>query len=74
MEKNNQTFVRLTGLWQKKGKKGVFFQGQLSPWANILIFENRYKETEQDPDLILYVSRFNKPDQPKEIDDKVEAL
>jgi len=74
MEKNKQSLVKLTGLWQKKGKNGMFYQGQLSPWSNILIFRNQYKESEQDPDMILYISRFNRPDQPKDDDGPVEAL
>lgn len=75
MDNKTDSLLKLTGLWLKKGKNGVFCQGQLSPWANILIFENKYKRSDKDPDFILFIGHSHRPDQPKHDDDwPVEAL
>lgn len=64
MEKNN--LIKLTGLWKKEGKDGnVFFQGKLSYNTNLLLFKNQYKNSEKDPDLILYIGKAEKKEQPK---------
>lgn len=53
--------VKLGGLWKKEAKDGtVFYSGNLSYSSNILIFKNKFKRTERDPDLILYISEKKK--------------
>jgi len=64
MEKNN--LIKLTGLWKKEGKDGnVFFQGKLSYNTNLLLFKNQYKNSEKDPDLILYIGKAENKEQQK---------
>ena len=53
--------VKIGGLWKKEGKDGtVFYSGNLSYSSNILIFKNKFKRSERDPDLILYISEKKK--------------
>ena len=72
MEAKSDGLIKLTGLWEKKGKTGVYLQGKLSFSVNILIFENKYKSSVQDPDYILYLARpgkrlqLEKPVEPEE--------
>ncbi len=64
MEKNN--LIKLTGLWKKEGKDGnIFFRGKLSYNTNLLLFKNQYKNSEKDPDLILYLGKAEKKEQQK---------
>ena len=75
--KNKDGLIKLTGLWEKRGKNGVYFQGKLGYSANILIFENQYKSSEQDPDYILYLARSVKkepPVIPEDHDDDIQPL
>ena len=56
MENN---MVKIGGLWRQESSKdgSVFYSGALSYSSNILIFKNKFKKNERDPDLILYVSK-----------------
>ncbi len=71
MENKKDGLIKLTGLWEKKGKKGVYFKGKLG-YLDLLIFENQYKSSVQDPDYILYLARpgkrlqLEKPVEPEE--------
>jgi len=50
--------IKIGGLWKKESKDGtVFYQGGLSYSSNLLIFKNKFKRSERDPDLLLYVSQ-----------------
>jgi len=67
MSENNM--IKLTGLWKKEGKEGnVFFQGRLSYSTNLLLFKNQYKNSEKDPDLILYIGKAEKKEQQKKME------
>lgn len=68
MEKKRDNLIKLSGLWEKKGKKGVYFKGKLG-YLDLLIFKNQYKSSVQDPDYILYLARPGKKDESKEPDD-----
>ena len=74
MEKKNDNLIRITGLWEKVGKRGVYFQGQLSPSVNILIFKNQYKSSVHDPDYIFYLARPGKKEESKDHDDDIEPF
>ncbi len=77
MEKKRDNLIKLSGLWKKTGKSGVYFQGKLGYSANILIFENQYKSSEQDPDYILYLAHPVKKEPPKiqeDPDDDIQPL
>ena len=56
MENN---LVKITGLWRQESSKdgSVFYSGSLSYSSNLLIFKNKFKKNERDPDLILYVGK-----------------
>lgn len=56
--------IKVTGLWKKEpkdGKDGAFYQGRIGIGANVLIFKNKFKRGENDPDLILYVGKATEP-------------
>ena len=68
MEKNN-SMIKLGGLWKKEGKDGnIFFSGKLSYSTNLILFKNKYKNSEKDLDLILYISKAEKKEQPKKLE------
>lgn len=53
--------IKLTGLWKQQSKNGdVYYSGSLTYSTNILLFKNKYKKSERDPDLILYISEKKK--------------
>ena len=55
--------IKIGGLWKKEGKDGtVFYSGNLSYSSNLLLFKNKFKRSERDPDLILYISEKKKKD------------
>ena len=59
--------VKLCGLWKKEAKDGtVFYQGKLSYSSNLLLFKNKFKRSEKDPDLILYISEKKKKERKEE--------
>lgn len=48
--------VKLCGLWRKKAKDGTdYLMGNLSYSSKIMIYPNKYKKTEKDPDYHLSV-------------------
>ncbi len=66
VEKNNDVgMIKLTGLWKKEGKDGVFYSGKLSYNTNILLFPNKYKQSEKDPALILFIAKAEKKEKSK---------
>jgi len=46
----------ITGLWENTAKSGITYLRGNMGYANILIFENRKKERDQDPDYYLFVA------------------
>ena len=61
MSEEQAAKIKIGGLWKKEGKDGtVFYQGGLSYSSNLLIFKNKFKRSERDPDLILYISEKKK--------------
>jgi len=74
MENKNDNLIRITGLWEKVGKIGAYFQGQLSPSVNILIFKNQYKSSVQDPDYILYLAPPGKRKESEDPEDDIEPF
>lgn len=48
--------IKLTGLWEKKDKKGKsYFTGSLNGSARLVIFPNGFKEKDTEPDYIAYI-------------------
>jgi len=53
----NDTLVRLTGLWRNTTKAGeTYLVGKLSPTSKLLILPNSRKEKESDPDYIAFAA------------------
>ena len=73
MQNKSNDLIKLTGLWEKKSKDGkVYYSGNLSSTAKVLLFKNDNKKNERDPDLALYLTRpgkklqLEKPVEPEE--------
>jgi hypothetical protein len=50
--------IKLGGLWSGKDKEGnTFLSGKLSPQVKILIFKNKYRESENHPTHVMYLSQ-----------------
>lgn len=50
--------IKLGGLWSGKDKEGnTFLSGKFSPQVKILIFKNKYRESENHPTHIMYLSQ-----------------
>jgi len=47
--------IKVTGLWKHEGKGGVYYSGSLG-LAQMLIFANKFKRSEKDPDLTLCIA------------------
>lgn len=69
MENN---MVKIGGLWRQESSKdgSVFYSGALSYSSNILIFKNKFKKNERDPDLILYVSKREQKERQEDQEDQ----
>lgn len=49
--------IKVGGLWANKDKNGkTFLTGKLSPTVKIVIFQNQYRESENQPTHILYLA------------------
>lgn len=58
--------LKLGGLWKNTDKKGNdYFSGDFTFGTKILIYKNSYKEKENDPDFVAYLSPKQKRDEPK---------
>ena len=50
--------IKLGGLWTNKDKNGkTYLTGKLSPTVKILIFKNEYREAENQPTHVMYLSQ-----------------
>jgi len=52
----NNNMIKIGGLWKKTTENGTHFSGPFGYAANLLLFKNKYKKSEKDPDLILYIA------------------
>jgi hypothetical protein len=49
--------LRLSGLWIGKTKSGeVYFSGSLNSSIKLLVFKNSYKQGDNDPDYVAYLT------------------
>ncbi len=59
--------LKLGGLWKQKDKKGNdYFSGDFTFGTKILIYKNSYKEKENDPDYVAYLSPKQKKGEGKQ--------
>jgi len=56
--------LKLSGLWRREGKDGSCYTGSLAHGVNVLIFKNKFKQNERDPDLVLYLAPAPKQEKP----------
>jgi hypothetical protein len=50
--------IKLGGLWTNKDKNGkTYLTGKLSPTVKILIFKNEYRESDNHPTHVMYLSQ-----------------
>ncbi len=49
--------LKLTGLWRNKTKNGdaEYISGNLTASTGIQIWPNKFKQTDKDPDFIMYI-------------------
>lgn len=53
----NSNMIKVGGLWSNKDKDGnSYLTGKLNPGVKILIFKNKYRESENHPTHILYIA------------------
>lgn len=51
---HDNTMLRVTGLWRKHSKgAGEYLAGNLNSRVRLVVFSNRYKESESSPDYYL---------------------
>lgn len=59
-EQKHKELVNIGGLWLNKSAAGeVYFSGYLNG-ARLLIFKNQFKEKENQPDYVMYVTKNEK--------------
>ena len=62
-EQEKSNLVEITGLWINETQGGVkYFSGYMGN-AKILIFKNKFKETEKHPDYKMYVAENKKKEE-----------
>jgi hypothetical protein len=55
--------IKLTGLWENTTKQGeTYFRGNLG-LGQVLIFKNKYKKTDKDPDYVMYLAEKDKKEE-----------
>lgn len=51
--------IKIGALWVKESAKGKYMQGKFGD-ANLILFPNRYKKTDNHPDFLVYVAESRK--------------
>jgi len=66
--------IKLTGLWKGETRdKKPYLSGNLTYGTRLLIFQNKFKETDKDPDYHAYIAvKEQKPKQQPEPETKEE--
>ena len=74
MDGKKNGLIKLTGLWEKRGRDDGYLKGKLSYFADVLIFKNKYKSNIQDPDFFLFLARPEKTSQQEDPEEDLEPL
>ena len=78
MQNKSNDLIKLTGLWKRKSKSGkVYYSGNLSTTAKVLLFKNDNKKNDRDPDLVIYLARLGKKlqlEKPVEPEEDIEPF
>ncbi|MBU1008476.1 hypothetical protein KKA53_05360 [Candidatus Dependentiae bacterium] len=57
-EDNKAPMIKLAGLWKGEGKDGApFYSGKLGYGTRLMLFRNKFKKGDRDPDLVLYLAK-----------------
>lgn len=57
--------IKIMSLWENKDKNGeTYYSGKLGD-AKILIFRNKYKKTDKEPAMNVFISQAEKPKEQK---------
>ena len=49
--------LKISGLWKNENRNGnAYYAGSLSPSVRVMIFKNMFKNSERDPEAILYLA------------------
>ena len=68
------TKIKLGGLWKNESKDGkTYLSGSFTYGTKILIFPNGFKESEKDPDHIMYLAKTEKKAQDDDTPDEQET-
>ena len=66
--------IEITGLWENKTKDGETFYAGSFGGAKVLIFKNKFKKNDSQPDLRMYVAPREKKPRDEQVEDAgVEA-
>lgn len=69
MSDQQRDLVKLSGLWENTDKNGdTYYTGGFGA-ARLVIFRNKRKASDQEPDWILYVSNRHPHHQPDPVND-----
>lgn len=53
--------IKITGLWQTKDRDGnMVLSGNLNGSARVVIFTNKYKDADNQPDFEMYIGKNEK--------------
>jgi len=59
----NSELIKVTGLWKSEDRNGnLVLSGNLNGNARVVIFTNTFKESEKEPDYIMYLGKNEKRD------------
>lgn len=56
--------VKLTGLWKNESKDGESFLSGSLGGVRVLVFKNKYKKTDKDPDFNLFFAPKEEKERP----------
>lgn len=52
---SNEAKIKVGALWEKTGKSGdTYFSGKFGD-ASLIVFKNKFKKSENQPDYIVYI-------------------
>ena len=57
--------IKIGGVWENKTKAGDTYLAGTFGFAKVLIFANKYKETDKHPDYNVYITAKPKPEEEK---------
>jgi hypothetical protein len=56
MSDTDRSMVRLGGLWERRSRAGDPYLGGVLGGGELLVFRNRQKSSDRDPDFVVYLA------------------